>query len=385
MKSAVIVDCVRTPIGRSHPQTGCFRDVRADDLAVACIDALFDRTGLDRRCVEDVVFGVAHQTGQQGFNLARLAGLMAGLPVEAAGATVNRLCGSSLQALAQATHAIVAGAEDVHVVGGVEHMHRVPIAPTTDFNSKLFDRIPPESLQMGQTAELLARKYAVSRLDQDRFALRSHRRAARADAEGKFDGERIPVAGSDARGRTIRVAADQCVRSDARLESLAALAPVFQPAGGTVTAGNSSPRNDGAAAMLLMSRDAARRFGLEPLVRVRATAVAGVPPAEMGTGPVPAVHKALERARLRLSDVELIELNEAFAVQCLACLRLLELDGRNVNVNGGAIALGHPLGASGARIVTTLVHAMLDRNVAIGLAAMCVGGGQGIAVVLERV
>lgn len=383
-KSAVVVDCVRTPIGRAHKDRGYFRDVRSDDLAVACVQALLDRTGIDPSEIEDVVLGNTNQTMEQGLNAARTIGIMSGLPVESGGATVNRLCGSSLQALNQASHAIVAGCEDVHVVGGFEHMQHLPMDHGLDLNPKLFHRTSKGALMMGVTAEFLAQTQEISREDQDRFALGSHQRAAQAHADGAFQQEMAPVYGRDEEGNRFLVERDQCVRADTSMEALAALNPAFMPKMGTVTAGNSSPLNDGASALLVMSAEKAESLGLTPMARVRATAVAGVEPCVMGTGPVPATKKALQRAGLELADIELIELNEAFAAQALACIRMLKLDEEKVNVRGGAIAIGHPLGASGARIATTLLHAMRDNDVTLGLATMCIGVGQGIATIFER-
>ncbi len=385
MKSAVVVDCVRTPIGRAHKERGWFRDVRSDDLAVACIKALLERTGIDPALVEDVVLGNTQQTGEQGLNAARTIALMAGLPVESGGATVNRLCGSSLQALNQASHAIAAGFEDVQIVGGLEHMQHLPMDHGLDLNPKLFERTSKGALMMGVTAEFLAQTQDISRHDQDAFALQSHQQAAAAHAKGEFQREIVPVYGRDEEGRRFLATGDQCVRPDTTLEALAALEPAFMPKVGTVTAGNSSPLNDGAAALLIMSEEKARSLGLKPLVRVRATAVAGVEPCVMGTGPVPAVKKALQRAGLSLKDIDLIELNEAFASQALACIRMLGMNEDRVNVRGGAIAIGHPLGASGARIATTLINTMIDRDAKLGIATMCIGLGQGIATVFERV
>jgi acetyl-CoA acyltransferase len=393
MKNAVIVDCCRTPIGRAHPEKGAFRDVRSDDLAVAVVSALIERTGIDPALVEDVVLGNTQQQREQGFNVARTVGLMAGLPVEAGGATVNRLCGSSLQALAQASHAIRADAEDVQIVGGLEHMHHIPMDAGIDLNPKLFTRTSKGALMMGITAEFLAQTQGISREEQDRFALASHQKATAAyssngdaaSAAGQFTDELVPIWGRDEAGNRVLVERDQCVRPETSMEALSALAPAFMPGMGTVTAGNSSPLNDGAAALLIMSDQRAKSLGMKPLAKVRATAVAGVDPAVMGTGPVPATQKALKRAGLSLKDIDLVELNEAFAAQALACIRMLKLDEEKVNVRGGAIAIGHPLGASGARIATTLIHAMRDRDAEFGLATMCIGVGQGIAVIFERV
>lgn len=384
MKTAVIIDAVRTPIGRAHKEKGYYRDVRSDDLAAVCLKALVERTGIDPAQIEDVLLGNTQQSGEQGLNVARAVALMAGLPVATAGATINRLCGSSLQALNQAAHSIAAGYEDAQIVGGLEHMQHLPMDFNLDLNPKLFQRTSKGALLMGVTAEFLAQTQGITREDQDVFALRSHQNAAAAQAKGEFTKEIIPTYARDEEGNRFLATSDQCVRTDASLEALAALEPAFMPKYGTVTAGNSSPLNDGASALLVMSEEKAKKLGLKPLARVVATAVAGVEPCVMGTGPVPATQKALSRAGLKLADIDLIELNEAFASQSLACIRMLGLDEAKVNVRGGAIAIGHPLGASGARIATTLVHTMQDRKARYGLATMCIGMGQGIATVLER-
>ena len=385
MKNAVIVDCVRTPVGRAHKEKGVYRDVRSDDLAVSVVKALVARTGIDPAHIEDVVMGNTQQVGEQGMNAARCIGLMAGMPIESGGTTVNRLCGSSLQALNQAAHAVMVGAEDVQVVGGLEHMLHFPMDAGADPNPKLFHRTSKAALGMGYTAEFLAMSQGISRQEQDAFALRSHLRAAEAHAKGDFKREIVPIWGRDDNGERVLVEVDQCVRPDCSAESLASLKPAFVPNMGTVTAGNSSPLNDGAAALLVMSEEKAKALGLKPKVRIRATAIAGVDPAIMGTGPVPATKKALERAGLKLDDIDLIELNEAFAAQALACIRMLKLNEEKVNVRGGAIAIGHPLGASGARVATTLIGNMIDRGANLGLATMCIGVGQGIATIFERV
>lgn len=385
MKTAVIVDCVRTPIGRAHKERGFFRQVRSDDLAVSCIQALIERTGIAPVEIEDVLMGNTQQTGEQGLNVARTIALMAGLNVRSGGATINRLCGSSLQALNQASHSIAAGAEDVQIVGGLEHMQHLPMDHGLNLNPKLFRYTSKGALMMGVTAEFLAQTQEISREDQDQFALHSHQRAAAAQTAGQFKREIVPVYGRNEEGMRFRVDFDQCVRTDTSIEALSALAPAFMPKLGTVTAGNSSPLNDGAVAMLIMSEEKAKSLGLKPLVRVKSTAVAGVEPSVMGTGPIPATKKALKRAGLQASDIDLVELNEAFASQSLACIRGLKLDQEKVNVRGGAIAIGHPLGASGARIATTLIHAMIDRDATYGLATMCIGVGQGIATIFERV
>lgn len=384
MKNAVVIDCVRTPIGRAHPEKGFFRDVRSDDLAVAVVEALVERTGIEVQEIEDVLLGNTQQQGEQGFCVARNVALMAGLSVTTGGATINRLCGSSLQALNQGAQAIMSGFEDVQIVGGLEHMHHIPMDKDFDINPKLFRRTSKGALMMGVTAEFLAQTHSISRAQQDAFALRSHQLAAAATAAGEFKKEMIPIWGNDEQGHRLEVDYDQCIRSDTSMEALATLKPAFMPGMGTVTAGNSSPLNDGAAGLLIMSDTKAKQLGLKPLVRVVAAAVAGVDPCVMGTGPVPATKKALQRAGLELKDIDLIELNEAFAAQALACIQMMEADPERVNVRGGAIAIGHPLGASGARIATTLIHNMIDRGVRYGLATMCIGLGQGIATIFER-
>ncbi|HVU88566.1 MAG TPA: acetyl-CoA C-acyltransferase FadA [Pirellulales bacterium] len=385
MKQAVVVDCVRTPIGRAHKEKGVFREIRSDDLAATVVKALVERTGIDPNEIEDVVMGNTQQQGEQGMDVARVVGLLAGLPLATGGTTVNRLCGSALQAINQASHAIVAGSEDVQIVGGLEHMHHIPMDKDIDLNPKLFTRTSKGAMMMGFTAEFLAQSQGISREEQDAFALRSHQLAAKAHANGEFRREIIPVWGRDEAGNRQLVEVDQCVRPDATAESLAALKPAFMPGMGTVTAGNSSPLNDGAAALLIMSDEKAKALGFKPLVKIVATAIVGVDPCVMGTGPVPATKKALKRAGMKLSDIDLVELNEAFASQALSCIRSLGLDQDKVNVRGGAIAIGHPLGASGARITTTLIRNMIDRNVNLGLATMCIGAGQGIATIFERV
>lgn len=385
MKQAVVVDCVRTPVGRAHKDKGVYRDVRSDDLAVSVVKSLVERTGIDPEEVEDVVMGNTQQIGEQGMNIARCIGLMAGLPVAAGGTTVNRLCGSSLQALNQAVHAIKADAEDVQIVGGLEHMQHFPMENGADPNPKLFHRTSKGALMMGFTAEFLAMTGGIAREDQDKFALASHQKASAAHAAGEFENEIVAVYGRDEEGNRVLVAMDQCVRVDCTADGLAALKPAFVPGMGTVTAGNSSPLNDGAAAMLVMSEEKAKSLGLTPLVRIVATAVAGVDPAVMGTGPIPATKKALERAGMKLGDIDCIELNEAFASQAITCIRSLGLDEEKINLRGGAVAIGHPLGASGARIATTLIHNMVDKNLNVGLATMCIGVGQGIATIFERV
>jgi acetyl-CoA acyltransferase len=385
MRTAVIIDAVRTPIGRAHPDKGIFRDVRADDLSADLMKALLERVGLPGSDVEDIQWGCVKQQGEQGYDVARQSALIAGLPIAVGGVTVNRNCGSSLQAINSAAQSIAANCEDVQIAGGVEHMHHLPMEVGFDPSPRLFYRHSPAVFNMGLTAENLALRYKISRREQDEFALRSHRRAAEATDSGKFSREVIPTWGGDEEGRRKLMTEDQCIRRDTSLEALAALKPVFMPESGTVTAGNSSPLNVGAAAVLLMSEERAKELSLRPKVRIKAMAVAGVDPSVMGIGPVPATHKALERAELKLADIDLIEINEAFAAQTLAVIKLLKADPDKVNVRGGAIAIGHPLGASGARIATTLIHAMDERNSRFGLATMCIGAGQGIATIFEAI
>jgi acetyl-CoA acyltransferase len=385
MHRAVVIDAVRTPVGRAHPEKGIFRDVRADDLSADLLRPLLDRVGLPPSAVEDVHWGCVKQQGEQGFNVARMAELIAGFPVEVAGCTVNRLCGSSLQAVHQAAMSVAAGCEDVQIAGGVEHMHHIPMEAGFDASPRVFYRHSPATMNMGLTAENLALRYKIGRKEQDEFALRSHQRAAQATDSGQFAKEIIPTWGRDEEGRKKVMTEDQCIRRDTSLEALAALKPAFMPEGGTVTAGNSSPLNVGAAALLIMSEEKAKELGLTPMARIRSMAVAGVDPSVMGLGPVPATHKALGRAGLTLKDIDLIEINEAFAAQTLAVMKLLKADPEKVNVRGGAIAIGHPLGGSGARIATTLLHAMRDRKAEFGLATMCIGAGQVIATVFEAV
>ena len=383
----VIVACCRTAIGRAHPERGVFRHVRGDELAVAVVRAVVERSGVDPNTVEDVVLGVTQQRGELGGNVARTVALMADLPLATAGTTVNRLCGSSLQALAQACHAIAAGAENVQVVGGAEHMHHLPMESAIDIHPRAFTRSSRGILSMGLTAEHLAAAHGISRRRQEEFALASHIKAARADAEGLFDDELVRMIGHDENGGILEIVHDQSVRGDTTLEAMAALEPAFLPKVGTVTAATSAPLSDGAAALLVMSQAEAVRQGLQPLARVVATAVVGVPPAAMGTGPIVATQKLFARVALQgitLADIDLVELNEAFAAQAIHCIDLLGLDRERVNVRGGSLAIGHPLGASGARIVTPLLHALRDGGGRLGLATMCIGLGQGIAVLFER-
>ncbi len=379
MHEVVIVDGVRTPIGRSK-NDGYYKDVRADDLSVMCVRRLLERNRkLDPAEIEDVVWGCANQSGEQGLNIGRMIALLAGLPVEVAGTTVDRQCGSGLQAVNFAAYEIMTGAGEVVIAGGVEQMSHVPMGSGLLPNpNKLLDLFPQDMFVMGLTAERLAATYGITREQADGFSLRSHQRAVAA--RDRFKEEIVPV-----RLGTDLVDVDQGPRPDTTLERLAALKPSFKPDGGQVTAGNSSQVCDGAAAVLLMSAERARALGLRPMARIRATAVAGVRPEIMGWGPVPATHKVLGRASLKMSDVDLVEINEAFAAQVLACNTDLAIDENRLNVNGGAIALGHPLGCSGARLMVTLTHEMRLRGAQLGLVTMCIGIGQGIATVVEQV
>jgi 3-oxoadipyl-CoA thiolase len=398
-REVVIVDALRTPIGRYG---GGLKDVRADDLGALVISRLMERTGIEPALIEDVILGCTNQAGEDAYNVARMAALLAGLPVEVAGLTVNRLCGSGMQAVLSAAQAIRAGEGDVFIAGGTENMTRAPLVmakPETAFprgGAKLWDttidwRFPNPKLEaqrhtdnMGITAENVVERWKVSREDMDAFALASPQKAGAAMESGAFDAEIVPVSVPQRRGDPLVVARDEHPRPDVTAEQLAKLRPAFRE-GGSVTAGNSSGINDGAAALLVMDARTAERLGLQPMARVVAGAVAGVEPSCMGVGPIPATRKALGRAGLTADDLDWIELNEAFAAQALPCIRELGLDPDKVNPNGGAIALGHPIGSSGARILTTLLHQMRRTNARYGLATMCIGVGQGIATVVERV
>lgn len=399
MRKAVIIDGVRTPIGRYG---GALRNVRPDDLAALAIQKLLERNPIPAENIDDVFFGCANQAGEDGRNVARMALLIAGLPVSVPGVTVNRLCGSGLEAVNQAANSILADRGEIFIAGGVESMTRSPyILPKRGeayerghvevqdstlgwrfINERFTEKYPPISL--GETAENVAERYHVRREDQDRFALSSQRKYAEAYREGRFNDEIIPVEVTGRKGEKEIFQADEHPRPEVTLEKLAQLKPAFRK-GGTVTAGNSSGLNDGSAALLIMEEEMARRLGLNPLARIVTSAVAGVDPSFMGIGPVPATLKALKRAGMRIEEIDLVEINEAFAAQSVASIRELKLDPEKVNVNGGAIALGHPLGASGARIMTTLVHELKRRKGRFGLATMCIGIGQGIATIIERI
>ncbi|MDZ7780100.1 MAG: thiolase family protein [Gemmatimonadota bacterium] len=396
MREAWIIDAVRTPIGRHG---GALAPVRPDDLAALTITELVERSGIDPHVLDDVIFGCTNQAGEDNRNVARMALLRADLPVTVPGQTVNRLCGSGMQAVASAFQAIRAGEGDAFVVGGVETMSRAPWvmlkperayprgAPETAdtvlgwrFPNPAF--VPEWTIGLGETAEVVAEEFDVTREEQDAFAAESQRRAAAAMEEGRFDEELVPVTVPVRKGDPVVVDRDEHPRAGTTVEALSRLRPVFKK-GGSVTAGNSSGINDGAAGLLMVSAERGEALGLEPMARVVASAVAGVEPHRMGVGPIPATRGALARAGWTASDLDLVELNEAFAAQALPCMRELDLDPESVNVNGGAIALGHPVGCSGARIVVTLLHEMKRRGARKGLASMCIGVGQGIATLWE--
>ncbi|MGV2941230.1 3-oxoadipyl-CoA thiolase [Mesobacillus sp. LC4] len=399
MREVVIVDAVRTPIGRYN---GSLRQIRPDDLGAIVIKALVERNpGVPAAEIEEVVLGNANQAGEDNRNVARMSGLLAGLPVEVAGTTINRLCGSGLDAVNYAARAILAGEGEIFIAGGTESMTRAPLVmakPEKDFprgnmemfdttigwrfvNSKLKDMYGTDS--MPETAENVAKKYGISREAQDEFAAESQLRAQNAMEAGRFENEIVPVVYEDKKGNKTVIDRDEHPRPGTTVEKLAKLKPLFKD--GTVTAGNASGVNDGASALLLMSREKAEELGLKPLAKYIVSATAGLEPSIMGMGPVYSVQKALKRANLSVGEMDLIELNEAFAAQSLGCIQELGLDQSKVNVNGGAIAFGHPLGASGARILTTLLYEMKKRDSKYGLATMCVGVGQGIATIIENI
>ncbi|EGR0229586.1 acetyl-CoA C-acyltransferase FadA [Vibrio vulnificus] len=385
MKNVVIVDAIRTPMGRS--KNGVFRHVRADDLSAHLMKSMIERQpNLDATLIDDVIWGCVQQTEEQGANLARVAALQAGLPETVPATTVNRLCGSSMDALHMATRAIKAGDSDVVLVGGVEHMGHVPMTKGISMNP--YNRnMAQASAMMGLTAEALGKMHKVSREEQDELGARSHRLAHQATLEGRFDNEIVPTMGHDAEGLPTLVQHDEVIRPETTAESLATLRPVFDPRG-TVTAGTSSALSDGASCLLVMSEEKAIELGLKARARVIAATSAGVPAAIMGYGPVPATQKALKKAELSIDQIDFAEVNEAFAAQAIPCLKdlgLWEQRDDKVNLHGGAISLGHPLGCSGARIVGSLINIMEQRGGRYGLATMCIGMGQGIATIIERI
>jgi len=399
MKEAVIVEALRTPMGRHG---GILKDVRTDDLGAYIIAKLIDKTGINKEEIEDVYFGCTNQAGEDSRNVARNASLLAGLPYTIPGATVNRLCGSGLEAINQAGRAIQTDHGDVFVAGGVESMTRGPWVmakpsnafqrgDVTLYDSSLGWRFPNRRMSElyslinnGETAENVAEKYHITRQEQDEFALGSHLKAVKAHEEGRLKDEMVPFEIAQRKGSPLVLDKDEGPRADTSLEKLGALQPAFKK-GGTVTAGNSSPISDGAAALLLTTPQRAEQLKLKPMARIIASAAAGVHPNYMGIGPIPATQKALKRAGLTIDQIDLVELNEAFASQVIACIRELGINPEKLNVNGGAIALGHPLGCSGARLMTTLIHEMKRRGSRYGLATMCIGVGQGIATVVESV
>jgi 3-oxoadipyl-CoA thiolase len=399
LREVFVVDAVRTPIGRHR---GALADVRPDDLGALVIAELVRRTGADPASIDDVQLGCANQAGEDNRNIARMSALLAGLPPSVPGATVNRLCGSGLEAVIDGARAIAVGDAELIVAGGVESMSRAPLVmgkareayprgDVTAYDSTLGWRFVNPRMEamygthpLGETAELVAELYGVSREEQDTFALESQRRWASAQAAGRFTDELCAVELAVKKGPAKRFEIDEHPRPSTTAADLAALAPVFRKIGGTVTAGNSSGINDGAAALLLASEAGVKRLGRPPIARFAASAVAGVEPKHMGLGPIPATKKALARAGIALRDLDLVELNEAFAAQAIPCVRELGFDPATVNVNGGAIAIGHPLGCSGARLVTTLVHELSRRRANFGLATMCIGVGQGSAAIFER-
>ena len=386
LNDVVIVDGVRTAMGKS--KNGSFRNVRSEALSAAVIKALLKRNPeVKPDEIEDVIWGCVNQTLEQGFNIARNAALLAGLPHSVSGQTINRLCGSSMSALHIAAQSIIAGYGDIFVVGGVEHMGHVSIMHGVDINPEMSKYAAKAAMMMGLTAEMLAKINGIDRQMQDEMGERSHRLAHAATVEGRWDNEIIPVEGHDENGFKSVLTVDEVIRPETTLEGLAALKPVFIPKLGTVTAGTSSSFSDGASGMLIMSAQKAKELGLKPRARIKSMAVAGCDPSIMGFGPVPATEKALKRAGMNIKDLDIVELNEAFAAQGLAVLKGLKLlDNMNekVNLNGGAIALGHPLGCSGTRITTTLLNIMENKDANVGLSTMCIGMGMGISTIIER-
>lgn len=386
MNNVVIVDCIRTPMGRS--KAGAFRHVRAEDLSAHLMKGILNRNPeVNPEEIEDIYWGCVQQTLEQGFNVARNSALLAGIPKKVGAVTVNRLCGSSMQALHDAARAIMVGDAHICMVGGVEHMGHVPMTHGIDFHPGLAKNVAKAAGSMGLTAEMLARIHKISREEQDAFAVRSHQRAHAATVEGRFKNEILPIEGHTADGSLKLYDFDEVIRPETNMEGLAKLRPVFDPVNGSVTAATSSALSDGASAMLIMSEAKAKQLGLKIRARIRSMSVSGCDPSIMGYGPVPATQKVLARSGLSLDDIQLVELNEAFAAQSLAVLKGLNLQDKQdkVNLNGGAISLGHPLGCSGTRISTTLINLMEAKDLQFGLATMCIGLGQGIATVFERV
>lgn len=387
MEKVVIVDAIRTPMGRS--KGGAYRNVRAEDLSAHLMRSILSRNpALEAAALDDIYWGCVQQTLEQGFNIARNASLLAEIPHSVPAVTVNRLCGSSMQALHDAARMIQTGDAHACLIGGVEHMGHVPMSHGVDFHPGMSRNVAKAAGMMGLTAEMLARMHGISREMQDQFAARSHQRAWAATEAGHFKNEIVPTSGHDADGVLKRFDFDEVIRPETTVEGLASLKPAFDPVNGTVTAGSSSALSDGASAMLLMSETRARELGMTIRARIRSMAVVGCDPSIMGYGPVPASKMALKKAGLTASDIDLFEMNEAFAAQILPCIKdlgLMDKIDEKINLNGGAIALGHPLGCSGTRISTTLLNLMERRDAQFGLATMCIGLGQGIATVIERV
>ena len=400
MQEVYIIEPLRTPVGKYG---GALSSIRPDDLGSHVIKAVVNATGIDPEAIDDVIFGCANQAGEDNRNIARMSALLAGLPYSVPGVTVNRLCASSLEAIIQGARAIKSGEASIMIVGGVESMSRAPYSlPKNASGSAIFGnltaydtalgwRYPNPAMAnmfpletMGETAENLVEKFGISREDQDAFALESHKRAVKADEEGQFTNEIVPIAIPKKKGDPFIISKDEQPRKDGTIESLAKLSPAFRK-GGSVTAGNSSSLNDGAVAMMLASGDAVKKYGLKPIARYVASGTAGVDPRIMGIGPVYAIRKALEQAQMNIEDIGLFELNEAFAAQALSCIRELGISSEKVNIHGGAIAIGHPLGMSGGRIAGHLARTMQKNDVQYGIASLCIGVGQGLAIILERV
>jgi len=384
MREAVIVDAVRTPIARAHPEKGWFKDIRSDELGVIVIRELLNRTKIDPAQIEDVILGCATQAGEQAMNIARYIAIMAGLPFGVAAQTINRQCASGMTAVHSAAQAIMSGYGNVFIAGGIESMTHLPEGAGADLNPKRFEFVDRSSSSMGFTAENLAEMYNISREEQEKYSLMSHQKAIAAQEEGRFRDEIVPVEVPLKNGGKKLIDGDQNPRSYTSLDIMAALEPITRP-GGTITSATASAASDGAAAIILTSREKAKEMGLKPKIKVLSMAVAGVDPKLMGLDIIPATRKALDRARLTIADIDVAEINEAFAVVAMVAIRELGIDESKVNPNGGAVALGHPMGCSGARLLTTLTHEMVRRKARYGLATMCVGMGQGAATILERV
>jgi acetyl-CoA acyltransferase len=385
-RDVVVVDAIRTPMGRS--KAGAFRNVRAEALSAHLMDSLLDRNPkIDPGEISDILWGCVQQTLEQAFNVARMAQVVSKIPFHVPAQTINRLCGSSMTAIHDAAMAIQSGQGDVYLVGGVEHMGHVPMGFNVDFNTKSNTHISKGAQNMGLTAELLAKMHGINREQQDRFALRSHLNAQKATVAGFFKNEIVPTLGHDEKGFVKKFDYDEVIRGDSTFETLSALKPVFDPKNGTVTAGNASAISDGASAMMLMSHERAKSLGLKPMAKVVSFAAVGCDPSIMGFGPVPAVQKVLKRANMDIKDIDLFELNEAFAAQSLPVMKalgILDQMDTKVNLNGGAIALGHPLGCSGTRISGTLLHLMKAKKAHLGISTMCIGFGQGVATLFEN-